>query len=313
MTGYHRPSTLAGALDLLATHGAQTRLLAGGTALMLPERRHQIDEHLLALHDIPELHAVRLDAGGTLHLGALSTHSALARSRLVQRICPALGAAFARIANVRVRNQATLGGNLALADPAHDPPAILIALNARALLARSGVDDDTPDMREVDVQDLADGPGRSTLAAEETLVEVRIPPTGGLRVVHRKFLMRAGSFRDQASYPTVSVGVALIFDSQQRCTQLRIGLSGVHRHPCRATATETALLGHRLTPAAIHDAAAAVRDDLDPADDERGSPGYKRDMAAVWIERALLAAVALPPPPYPNPTSTSDPEADGDG
>ncbi len=313
MTGYHRPSTLAGVLDLLTTHGAQTQLLAGGTALLLPDRRHLIGEHLLALRDIPELHGVRLDASGTLHLGALSTHTALSSSPLVHRFCPALGAAFARIANVRVRNQASLGGNLALADPAHDPPAILIALNARALLAHS-VGAGTSATREVDVQDLADGPGSSTLAPEEILVHVRIPPTAGLRVVHHKFLVRAGSFRDQASYPTVSVGVALTLDTHQRCTQLRIGLSGVHPYPCRATATEAALLGQRVTPTAIHDAAASVRGDLDPADDERGTPGYKRDMAAVWIERALTEAVALPPlPTPPHPTWMPGPEEGGDG
>jgi len=293
MTRFHRPASLAGALELLAEHGDQTRLLAGGTALMLPTQRRQIGRHLLALIDIPDLHGVHLDAAGALRIGALTTHTTLASLPLVHRFCPALAAAFARIANVRVRNQATLGGNLALADPAHDPPAVLIALDARALLARGD------ERRELDVEDLADGPFITSLAADEILVEVRIPSPGDLRVVHRKFIVRAGSFRDQASYPTVSCGVALELDEHDRCTRLRVGLSGVHSHPLRAKATEAALLEHKATPAAIRGAAAAVCDDLEPLDDEHGSPEYKREMAVVWIHRALTDAVSLPPLPHP--------------
>lgn len=286
MIGFRRPASFAAALQDLADGGPAARPLAGGTALMLPEQRRELAGPLIALIDVSELRGVGRDRDGGLRVGALSTHAELAAAPELRAFSPALAAVFGRIATGRVRNQATLGGNLALADPAHDPPAILIALDARALIAG-------PDgQREVRVAELARGPLESTLAPGELLVEVRIPPMGGLRAVHEKFVTRAGAFRQQGSYPTVSCGVAVELDGGGRCARVRIGLSGVHRFPLRATSSEAALLGEEPTPKAIRAAALAVRDTLEPLDDERGSPGYKRAMAAVWIERALTRATA---------------------
>jgi len=252
---------------------------------MLPERRRRLEARLVALTDVHELRGVRPGVAGGLEIGALCTHAHLAAEPSVRDFCPALADAFGRVATLRVRNQATLGGNLALADPAHDPPAILIALGARALLAHRDR------RRELDIADLARGPFAPTLAGGELITAVRIPPLDGLRVAHEKFVVRAGSFREQAGYPTVSCGVALELDEAGRCLRARVGLSGVHRFPVRAYATEELLRHERLTPPVVHMAARAAGGALDPLDDERGSADYKRAMAAVWIERALLRAV----------------------
>jgi len=287
---FHRPDSLATALKLLAEPGQPFQMLAGGTALMLPSRRSQLSGRLVALIDVPELRGIRVDEAGSLRIGALTTHTMLASGQLSHDFCPALASAFGRVATVRVRNQGTVGGNLALADPAHDPPAILIALDACVLLARGD------QRRHLAVEALATGPFLSALAPDEVIVEVRIPATAAQRVEHVKFIVRAGSFREQGSYPTVSCGVALELDKLGRCSRVRIGLTGVHRYPMRVRATEQALTGQTPTPSAIRAAARAVRADLDPLDDERGSPEYKREMAAVWIERALAKAVAQAPP-----------------
>jgi len=286
VNGFSRPGSLVAALRDLADGGPTARPLAGGTALMLPEQRRALAGPLVALIDVPELRGLRQDGDGGLRIGALSTHAELAAAPALRAFSPALAIAFGRIATGRVRNQATLGGNLALADPAHDPPAILIALDARALVAGPG------GRREIAVADLACGPLESTLAPGELLVEVRIPRTAGLRAAHEKFVTRAGAFREEASYPTVSCGVAVKLDAGGRCACVRIGLSGVHRFPLRAIASEVVLLGEQPTPAVIRAAALAVHDTLEPLDDERGSPRYKREMAAVWIERALTRATA---------------------
>ena len=286
MSWFRRPDSLAAALQDLAEGGPAARPLAGGTALMLPEQRRALAGPLVALIDVPELRGLRRDGDDGLRIGALTTHAELAAAPALRAFSSALSATFGRIATGRVRNQATLGGNLALADPAHDPPAMLIALDARALIAGPH------ERREVAVSALARGPLESTLAPGELLVEVRIPSVGGLRAAHEKFVTRAGAFWQEASYPTVSCGVAVELDADGRCARVRIGLSGVHRFPLRATASEAALLGEQPTPEAIRAAALAVRDTLEPLDDERGSPGYKREMAAVWIERALTRATA---------------------
>ncbi len=280
-----RPGSLPEALALVAQHGEDANLLAGGTALMLPERRRELDGPLIALTDVPELSVFETTAAGDLRIGALCTHTQVVGSPLVRSFCPTLAQAFARIATGRVRNQATIGGNLALADPAHDPPSILIALGARALLAHER------GRREVDVADLARGPFASTLAADELLVEIRVPAPRERLVAHTKFLVRSGSFRDEASYPTVSCGAVLQLDDAGECLDARIGLSGAHHMPTRVAATEDLLRGKRLTSDLIAAAARAGRDGLEPIADERGSAGYKREMAGVWIERTLREAL----------------------
>lgn len=289
MTTFHRPASLSAALDVMADHGADADLIAGGTALMLPPRRQQPRRHLVALFDVDDLHGMHLTNGGGLRIGALTSHASIAASATVQDFCPALASAFRKIATTRVRNQATIGGNLAMANPAHDPPAILMALDARVQLVRRD------GRREVAVDDLALEGFTSAILPDEVLLEVRIPPLTGQRVAHTKFIMRAGSLRDQAGYPTVSCGVALRLDDEGRCARAAIGLAGVHRGPVRGRVAERVLTGRTITPGVIRDAAWQQAAVLDPVDDERGSPPYKRAMAAVWLERTLTQALARPP------------------
>ena len=136
----HQPESLAEALELLAAHGDDdAHLIAGGTSMILLMTMGLVQPgHLIALRKIAELHGIRPTADGGLRIGALATHRQLELAPEVRRLCPALSETFGHVATVRIRNQATLGGNLVHADPAQDPPPMLIALDAAVDAAEPG-------------------------------------------------------------------------------------------------------------------------------------------------------------------------------
>ncbi len=194
--------------------------------------------------------------------------------------CRALAETFGRVATVRVRCQATVGGNIAHADPAQDPPPMLIALGAEVELARAG-----GARRRVAVERFLVDQFATALERGELLVGVRVPPLApGTRATYVKFLPRT-----EDDYATVSVAAAVRV-ADGRITDARIALGSVGGTAIRARRTEEALRG--AAPGAIADAAALVRDEIDPIDDIRGSAAYKREMARVWTERAVRSLVA---------------------
>jgi carbon-monoxide dehydrogenase medium subunit len=276
---YHAPSSLAETFELLARYGEDAHLMAGGTALVLLLQQGLVQPgHVVGLRDVAELQggARRLDDGG-LQIGALTTHREAERASAVADYCPALADTFSRVATVRIRNQATVGGNLAHADPAQDPPPMLIALVGSAMVASASGSRSIPlDEFFVDYFETALQPG-------EVLMSVDLPPlAAGTRVTYKKFLPRT-----QDDYATVSVAAALRVGDDGRCADVRIALGAAATTPVRARQVEDALRGKQLTADAIKEAAALVRDEVDPLDDLRGSAGYKREMARVWTQRAL--------------------------
>jgi carbon-monoxide dehydrogenase medium subunit len=276
---YHAPTSLQETYDLLATHGEDAHLMAGGTALVLLLQQGLVQPgHVVGLRNIGELQGVRrLDDGG-LQIRALTTHRQAERSAEVQAFCPALAETFARVATVRIRNQATVGGNLAHADPAQDPPPMLIALGASVVVAgREGERRIPLDEFFVDYFETALRPG-------EVLLAVDLPPlAAGTRVTYKKFLPRT-----QDDYATVSVAASLRVGPDGECQDVRVALGAAATTPVRARMVEDALRGQQLDPAKVQEAAALVRDEVDPLDDLRGSAAYKREMARVWTQRALL-------------------------
>ena len=275
---YHAPGSLEEVFNLLERYGDDAHLMAGGTALVLLLQQGLLQPgHVVGLSKIADLRGIRrLDDGG-LEIGALATHRQVERSADVVAYCPALADAFGRVATIRIRNQGTLGGNLAHADPAQDPPPMLIALGGQAVIAsRAGQRRVALDEFFVDYFETALQPG-------EVLVAVELPPLpGGTRVTYKKFLPRT-----QDDYATVSVAAALRMGPDSTCEEVRLALGAAATTPVRARQVETAPRGQRLTPSAIDEAAALVRDEVDPLDDLRGSAAYKREMARVWTRRAL--------------------------
>ena len=277
----HQPETLGEALDLLAAHGDEdTHVIAGGTSMVLLMTMGLVQpEHVIALRKIPDLHGISTTDDGGLRIGALATHRQLELAPEVRAYAPALSATFGQVATVRIRNQATVGGNLVHADPAQDPPPMLIALDASVTLrSRDGE-------RSLPAEDLFVDYLTTQLQSGELLTAVHLPPlAAGTRATYLKFLPRT-----QDDYATVSVAAALRLDGDGRCAHARVALGGAAGVPLRVRAVEDALVGERLTDARIAEAAALVDDLVDPPDDARGSAAYKRRMARVWTERALLS------------------------
>jgi aerobic carbon-monoxide dehydrogenase medium subunit len=277
----HQAESLDHALSLLDEcnqRGDDVQLMAGGTSLVLLMNLGLIEPaHVILLRGLAELQGVQALPDGGLTIRPLATHRQLELAPEVQAFCPALAETFGHVATVRIRNQATVGGNLVHADPAQDPPPMLIALDAQVVLTSSKSERSQPlDQFFVDYL-------TTTLQPGELLTEIRLPLlAAGTRATYQKFLPRT-----QDDYATVSVAATLRMTADGRCADIRVALGGAAGVPVHARPVEDALRGEILTDQRIADAAALVPDLVDPPDDARGSPTYKRRMARVWTERAL--------------------------
>jgi carbon-monoxide dehydrogenase medium subunit len=279
---YLEPATLDEAFDALERGGEDAHVLAGGTALVLLMRLGLVlPAYVVGLRRIAGLREIGISKEGGLEIGALVTHAEIEGSALVQRFFAPLAQTFGRVATVRIRNQATIGGNLVHADPASDPPPMLIAMDAQIVVARRG------GVRTIaagdffrDIFDVALDPG-------EIVTAIRIPPPPrGMLGTYVKFLPAS-----KDDFATVSVAVTMQLDANGSCKDVRLALGSVATTPVRARRAEEALRGKRITRESIDAAAAIVAQEVDPLDDVRGSADYKREMARVWTRRALTQLV----------------------
>jgi aerobic carbon-monoxide dehydrogenase medium subunit len=278
---YHAAASVPEALDLLGLYGDEACLVAGGASLVLMMRQGSVkSSHVIGLRGVDELRGIwRLPDGG-LEIRALTTHREAECSPEVQAYCPALTESFSRIATVRVRNQGTVGGNLAFADPAHDPPPMLLVLDARVVIAGPEGERTSP-LSEFFVDSF-----QTVLGKEEILVAVRLPALPSTaRSMYLKFLPRGEG--TEGDYATVSVAATLWTGPDNICEDVRLALGSVGPVPMRVGRVENVLRGERLIPDLIEDAAGLVCGEIDPLDDVRGSARYKREMARVWTGRIL--------------------------
>ncbi|HLZ71445.1 MAG TPA: xanthine dehydrogenase family protein subunit M [Dehalococcoidia bacterium] len=279
---FHAPATLDEALALLAEHGEAARPMAGGTALVVLMKQSLVEaEQIVSLARIPGLDTIRVE-GGELHIGGLARHYDVETSPVVRGFAPFLCEVYRRVATVRVRNMATVGGGLAHADPAQDPPPGFIALDARVrLVSRGG-------QRELPVAELSRDYYETVIRPDEILTEVIVPrPASGAAFAYLKFLPRT-----EDDYATVAVA-ARAERQNGVCRNLRVALGAAGPTPIRATAVEQALEGRAVSTASVRAAAETVADAVDPLDDFRGSSGYKREMAVVFTRRALERVLGL--------------------
>lgn len=279
---YLEPTTLDEALAVLAADGDEAMVIAGGSAVALLLKQGLVaPARLLSLRGLKPLAAIDRDEG-ILRIGATATHAAAAASPSVRGHAAALAGTFASVATPRIRNQGTVGGNLAHADPAQDPPVTLLALDAVAVIrsaARS---------RTVPLEGFFIDLFETVLEMDELLVRIDVPALPmGARATYRKFLPRT---RDD--YATVSVAAVVARDDAGRCTHARVAIGGAGPVPFRAREAERRLLGGPLDDTAIREAGALAAAAADPIGDLRGSGDYKRAMAAVWTERALRELAA---------------------
>ena len=261
----------------MAELGEDAALLAGGTSLMnLAKLGLAEPEHVIALRDVAELHGLQEDPDQGLRLGAMTTLRDVETSGLVRRLAPGLAEAAHHVATVRIRNQATVGGNLVHADPNQDLPPMLMVHDAVArITGPRGV-------REVPVSDMFVGFFESVLEPDEILDSVAVPPAApGLRSGYLKFLPRT---QDDYSTIAVAAGIAL---RHGRVTHARIAVAGGGSTAVRCREAEAALVGNGIDDATLTAAAEIVPGLLDPISDARGSSGYKRDMARICTLRLL--------------------------
>jgi carbon-monoxide dehydrogenase medium subunit len=268
------PSSLDEAVALRAERGEESTVLAGGSFLgILMNQGFVQPASLLSLRDVGELRGIEVDDGG-LRMGAMTTHRQVERDETVRRGWPVLARAFGLVASPRVRNQATVGGVLADADYASDPPAMLSALDARAVLRSPRGE------REVRIEELIVGFYETCIADDELLVEVRVPAAPG-RAVYRKFRSRSTEDR-----PCVAVAATRGDDA------VRVVVGAVADVPQHFPDVCALAGGRPLDAALCAEIGRRYAERIEPMSDARGSAAYRRRVTAVEVRRALEAIAA---------------------
>jgi carbon-monoxide dehydrogenase medium subunit len=235
--------------------------------------------YLIGLRRLDGLGSVDYD--GSLRIGALCTHRAIETSPLVRDHASLLTDALQHVASVRIRAMATVGGALAHADPNQDTPPALLALDTRVRIRSQ------QHTREVPIAEFFCGYYETVLAPDELITEVIIPPLpAGSGAAFIKFLPQTHD-----DYATVAVAARITL-AGDRIADARVALGAAAATPVRAVAVENALRGQAVTPATFREAAALAAKEVDPISDFRGSAAYKREMAVVFVQRALARAVA---------------------
>jgi carbon-monoxide dehydrogenase medium subunit len=277
---YSEPDSLAGVLAELEEAGEEGKAIAGGTALVILMMQRLVrPRRLISLRRVAGLDRIET-ADGRVRIGALATHRHAETSREIRSRLPVLAETLSRVATLRIRNVATIGGCLAHADPNQDPPVTLLALDARVHIAgRQGERQLPLDEFFLDYYETALRPGELVVA-----VEVPFPPPGTGSAFH-KFLPRTAD-----DYATVAVAATLTLTPDGVCGAARIGLGALGPTPLRARDAEAILIGERIHDRLLGAAAEATMRAVDPIADPRGSADYKRHMAGVFVRRALRSA-----------------------
>lgn len=268
------------AIALLQQYGDEAKILAGGHSL-IPLLRYRLasPSTLIDINRIEDLEYIQ-EADGVLHIGALTRESALERSDLIRKRYPILSDTATMIADPVVRSWATVGGNLAHADPANDHPATMLALGATI------VTEGPAGKRFIPAAEFfTDQTFETTMQPDEVLVEIRVPAPG----------KQSGSCylkleRKVGDYAIAAVAVVLNLDDQGVVIDAGIGLTNVGPAPIKARAAEQALRGKTLDEASIRQAADLATDASQPNGDTRGPAEYKRAMVHTLCTRALKKA-----------------------
>jgi carbon-monoxide dehydrogenase medium subunit len=280
---YRTPKNLKEVHATLKEFGSDAKLIGGGTALIIMMKQRLVRPTcLVSLRSVRGLNGIEAK-DGVISIGGLATHRAVETSPLLRRRLPMLAETYHHVATLRVRNMATVGGGLAHADPNQDPPPSLIALGATVkAISPNGT-------RVIPLDEFFKDYYETVLNPDEIITEVmvpRLPANSGAAYI--KFLPRTAD-----DYATVSAAAVLTLDkARKNIADARIALGSVGVTPIRATAAEDLLRGQPLKPEAFTAAGEKAKQAVDPVSDFRGSAGYKKDMAAVFVRRALEKALA---------------------
>ncbi len=279
---FQAPDSLAAVCALLAEHGYDAKLIAGGTSLLNLMKQELVQPTVLvSLQRVPGLGELTVNNDG-IRAGAGVRHRIMETDAALGRAAPLLAAAYGHVATVRIRMSATVGGGLAQGDPAMDAPAVWRVLDATMHLCSAEGE------RRVPAGEFFEDFFTTAVGPTEVLTHVTAPaPPAGAGWSYQKFLPRSAD-----DYAAVSVAALLCLDGNGRVAEARVGIGSAGPVPVLAQAVGAALIGERPTPERIAAAAQLARDAVDPLDDLRGSASYKRDMAVVFTRRALTEAAA---------------------
>ena len=277
---YHRPERLDEAIALLARHGDEARVVAGGHSLVpMMKLRLAAPAHLVDLRGLGELRQLRSE-GATLVLGALTTQHELIASEAVAKACPILREAALQIADPQVRYMGTIGGNVANGDPGNDMPAVMMALDATYRVKGPGGERDLP------AREFYQGAYLTALRDGEILTAIRVSlPPAGHGWAYEKQKRKIGD------YATAAAAVILSL-SGGTCAAAAIALTNVAATPLLAVASGEALVGTRVENTAVSEAVRHARGIAEPASDGRGPADYRKHVAGVMVRRAIERAKA---------------------
>jgi len=270
-----QPRSLEEAVAFFQKHGDEARALGGGTTLVILMKQRALHyPFLVDLQTIPGLKEIKTESDG-VRIGALVTHRMVETSPLIRASFPALAQAFSQIGNIRVRETASVGGNLAHADYRLDPPPPLLVLGA--VVSAFG----PKGSRTVALKDFFRGMYETALEPGEILVDVKIPfmPANSRSVYLRYSTLSAND------WPCLGVA-ALMTQSSGRCRALEIALGGVAATPVRIDGLEFAT-DQVLDEPVIEKLLDRVDEQISPSSDLRGSDWYKRRMAKLFVKKAL--------------------------
>ena len=276
---YHRPDSVGEAVAILAEHGDEARVLAGGHSLIpMMKLRLAVPSHLVDLQGIAGLAGIQ-QSGDSLEIGAMTSQADLLASESVQRACPILIEAAKQIADPQVRYCGTVGGNVANGDPGNDMPGIMMCLDADYVLQGASGE------RAVKARGFYQAAYFTEMEDGEILTAVRIPlPAAGHGYAYEKQKRKIGD------YATAAAAVVLNMSGGQ-CRAASFGLTNVADTPLYAEAAGQALVGTSCDSAAIDAAAAAAEAITSPASDGRGSPEFRTKVAGVMVRRAVQRAL----------------------
>lgn len=282
---YARPSTLDEALDLLAEHGDEAKVLAGGQSL-IPVMNFRLAQPAVVIdvNRVAGLDGLETTEEGGLRIGALVRQSRLERSAVVAERAPLLAAAVPWIAHPQIRNRGTVGGSISHSDPKAELPAVMTALGARYRLLRRG--DGGTEQRWVPARGFCTGLFQTCLGADELLAEIEIPPwpaASGAAFVEVA--------RRHGDYATVGLAATVRLDGDGRYAEARLAFLSVGDRPRLAEAAER-LLGEAPSEALFAAVGEAARSEIEPASDVHATADYRRHLAGVLVRRALGEATA---------------------
>ena len=273
---YEKPRSLEEAVQLLTTHGANVKLLAGGHSL-LPSLKLRLTQpgRLIDLAGIAALKSITVREN-RLVLGAMATHWQVESSPVIRAALPYLSEVAGVIADPQVRNRGTIGGSIVHADPAADYPASILALNAQMVCVGSGGE------RIIEASDWFQSLMTTAIGEDEILSEVHIPLLPA-RTAATYLKLRHPASR----FAVVGIAAIISFTGDQRCADVRIGITGVGSFAVRATAVERQLVGQRLDAKVIEAASQAACIGIDIDGDMHFSAEDKEQLCSAYIRRAL--------------------------